>query len=478
MNGVLFKEVGKVSQLKEGSKPLTKIQYIQIKNDKVEELELILHVSNFHSTRFGVARVPWIGNGHSISGKFQAVLMENYFFLGTFLVLSLYHLGLFFLRRTDLSTLYFGCFSLLLGIRPLVTNRTIMDNFPFLHWELLFKLEYLTISLTPSIFVLFFQALFPKELSRKISLSIFLFSLFLTGIIVLGYPYFLSSILTYIQIFALFCAFISLWILIRAVSKKLFGAVPLLLGTVLFVLTVMNDILHQKDIIYTGYFLSYGLFVFIFSQAYLLSVRFSNAFKESEEQRKLLTQAKVEIETLSRTKDEFLANLSHEIKTPLSVVYTYSQMLPAQKENPKKIEKYAGQIYTNASKLNDYVSDLLLVTDIESNLELLKSEVQWKELLQKSLSPFNGLLEEKSLTLEISDFPETSLNCDPTLLKKAIQAVIKNAIVYNKTNGKINISTKLNQGFINLYITDTGIGIVEEMKERIFDKFLVLNEQR
>ncbi|MCB1177441.1 MAG: GAF domain-containing protein, partial [Leptospiraceae bacterium] len=175
---------------------------------------------------------------------------------------------------------------------------------------------------------------------------------------------------------------------------------------------------------------------------------------------------------LNKTKDEFLSNLSHELKTPLSVIYAYSQMIPNQLDNPKKLEKYSSQIFINAEKLNQYVSDLIFVTDIESNFELQKSETEINKLLSNAIKDLKDLQDEKGVKVNFRSSNEIILNCDPILLTKTFSAIIKNAIVYNHGDLLVDIQLFKNPttSEIEISIKDTGIGIAVEYLQKIFDK--------
>jgi signal transduction histidine kinase len=478
VNGNLVNEVGKIGKTDSDTDFAFSAQVIPI-GVQSQDIEIIFHVSNYTLSKSGLVNSPEIGTEEILYSKYIVSLGWDTFLFGSLLIMSLYHIGLFLRRRTDTSPLYFALFSFCFALRPLlIGDRFYLKVFESPQSLFVLQVEYMALYVSLGFFVLFIQKLFPDEIKKYITYPIALISFLLALFVFFPKPILFTKMQEFFQILVLISSVYIFYIIILASIRRRIGAISFFLGFLFFFLTIINDILYNRNLINTGHFSSLGVFVFIFSQAYLLSIRFSNAFaqvekakEDSEEQRTLLEQAKLEIENLSRTKDEFLSNLSHEIKTPLSVVYTYSQMLPNQKENPKKIEKYADQIYANASKLNDYVSDLLLVTDIESNLELQKSNVSLKALLEESISPLSGLLEEKSISLEMSEIPEISLECDPVLLKKAIQAVLKNAIVYNKKEGIVKIGVQIKSDVLNLHITDTGIGIETGQLKKVFEKF-------
>jgi signal transduction histidine kinase len=215
----------------------------------------------------------------------------------------------------------------------------------------------------------------------------------------------------------------------------------LLLGLILGILQVFGMIPTSFFTIY-GYQIGSALEVIILSLG--LADRINLMKKEKEEAQSLaMANQRLAIENLektNKTKDEFLANLSHELKTPLSVTYAYSEMLAGGNEYPEKVKKYAVKILDGAKILSNYFNDLLLVTDIESNLQLQKSDVDIASLMDKAVESYKLLLSEKEIELKMNSTEKINIHCDPILLEKAISAVVKNAIVYNKQGGKIEVN--------------------------------------
>jgi two-component system sensor histidine kinase ChiS len=196
----------------------------------------------------------------------------------------------------------------------------------------------------------------------------------------------------FMQIILLFAIINGIYTLIKAMSAKRNGAGIFLIGFLIFGLFMINDILFNRNIINTGLYVPVGLVAFIFAQSYLLSARFSMAFTDAkearriaEEQKLLVQTAKEEIERLGRTKDEFLANLSHEIKTPLVTIYGYSEMITLEEDLPESTKEYGREIYKSAGHLNSYMDDVLLVTDLETNLQIDKKSTLLSTLIKNSI---------------------------------------------------------------------------------------------
>ncbi|MDX1960569.1 MAG: sensor histidine kinase [Leptospiraceae bacterium] len=478
INGVLYSKAGKVGISKDSSQQgfnpeLVALQRedILILPDQTRSIELLFLVSNYFDANGGLWYSINIGEYSSLANQERLTWIFDFFLLGSILIIGFYHLGLYLFRKKDQSPLWFGLYCILICTRiPLMNEKYLERIFP--DYSLFFRfIEFFDLALLVPVFVNFLYFLFPQEIPKTIKKLITISSILLALPILLLPTFYYTYTITSIQIYILLALFYTIYMLFIAALRGREGAKTLLGGLLFFFIIVIHDILLAQLIIQSIHLVPFGLFVYIFSQAYLLSMRFSNAFKESEEQKNLLASAKMEIENLSKTKDQFLANLSHEIKTPLSVVFAYSEMLPANKDNPTKMEKYANQIYSNASKLNDFVSDLILMTDIESNIELQKNRTNLKTILEASITSLQSYSQEKMIKWEIMEIPDVSLHCDKLLLKKAFTAVLKNSIVYSKISSRVKIEIEQNNKFVFVNIIDSGIGIDFNNQERIFEKF-------
>jgi two-component system, sensor histidine kinase ChiS len=484
LNGEKIMEDGKVGTSVEESIPSMVEKYSNLnksilnkstketKLDPIHEIELLVHISNFNYTKSGIWNSITLGTEIDLSRQRITKQRIELITLGILGIMSIYHFGLFFQRKKDKSTLYFGLFCFFILLRTIsMGERLILEFLPFVSFPISFKFEFLGMYLGAIAFFYFVRALFPLEVSNRIFWTISIPIYFFSFIVIFFPMKIFGHTLLPVQILIGFGVILVLFSIIIAIKNKRDGAGLFLIGFSIFAFFIFHDLYKSIKSTSTPFLLQYGLLIYIFFQATLISKRFSNAFQLSEDQREIINASKREIETLSRTKDEFLANLSHELKTPLSIVFAYSQMLPAQKDNPKKIEKYADQIFSNASKLNDYVSDLILVTDIESNLILQKTSTDINLLIEECITILAPLAESKSLRIEKDFYGANFLMIDPALFKKAFLAVFKNAILYNKPSGFIKVQIYESDSFFEVSVQDSGFGISTAHKEKIFDKF-------
>jgi signal transduction histidine kinase len=478
MNKVLLQEAGIVGSSLETSQGDRSIHYSFMNLDK-EEIEILVKISNFQFSRGGFKESIKIGIQESIYSLRDYSLALDLFILGILFIMGIYHLALFYLRREDRSPLYFGIFCLTIFLRTGITGERYLQSLvPSLGFSLGYSLDYLTMYVAAPTFLEFIRNIFPSEANKKVirvlqSICI----LFCILVITLSPVYFGNTLSPYQSILLIIIINI-IYLLFKAILNKRQGAWFFLFGFFIFTISIINDILYVRNIINTGLYVPAGLVAFIFSQSYLLSARFSKAFSDAkearlmaEEQRQLVQTAKEEIERLGRAKDEFLANLSHEIKTPLVTIYGYSELLTMEEGLPESIKEYGIEIYSSAGRLNSYMDDVLLVTDLETNLQIDKKPHSLSTLVGNALRPLDSLIQEKKVQIQIPDLSSTTILCDAILFERALSNVFKNAIVYNKVGGNVKLEVRQVGTFQEISIRDTGIGIEPEYYGKIFEKF-------
>jgi len=478
VNGEILKKYGVVAPSRENSIPGRSIEYIHI-NKAYHELEVVIPISNFHIDQSGLLRSVILGGMDSIYKLRTTNLSRELFISGILFIMGMYHFALFFLRREDNSPLFFGIYCTIVFFRTLIKGELYLNTlFPTLSFANSFKIENLTIYPGLPIFFEFVNILFPLEMNKYIRIILNFLCLIISVIVLLFSPLYFTKILTFFHLIILFSITFVIYTLIKAIKQKREGASIFLFGIILYALTAINDLLYSRIIINTGFYAPVGLVAFIFAQSYLLSARFSKAFSDTkeamrmaEEQKQLVETAKEEIERLGRAKDEFLANLSHEIKTPLVTIYGYSELITMEEDLPESIKEYGSEIYSSAGRLNSYMDDVLLVTDLETNLQIDKKPHTLATLVGNALLPLDSLALEKKVQIQIPDLSSNTILCDAILIERALSNVLKNAIVYNKVEGEVKLEIKQVGHIQEISIRDTGIGIEQEYNKKIFEKF-------
>jgi PAS domain S-box-containing protein len=282
--------VGTIGKDRETTAPRYFPQVIDFKVE-TNRIEIIFQVSNFHHRRGGPREVVLLGHEKEIREIKEKRLKFDLFLLGSIFIMALYHLGLFTFRKKDRSPLYFSIFCFLVALRLITTGeRYFIHLFPNTAWELMIKLEYLSFYLAVPAFILFMQSLFYLETSKRVSHFIAVLGCAFSCAVVFTPARVFSHTLQAYQIITLIAIIYGLYVPIVALIRKRDGAFVFLLGFMILAFTAINDMMYAENVIQTGYFAPFGLFIFIFSQAFIISLRFSKAFTTSEMQFKELKE--------------------------------------------------------------------------------------------------------------------------------------------------------------------------------------------
>lgn len=174
-----------------------------------------------------------------------------------------------------------------------------------------------------------------------------------------------------------------------------------------------------------------------------------------------------EIET---KKDEFISIASHELKTPLTSIKAYLQLL--ERGDLKNNEhNFVKKSLVQIKKLNNLIADLLDVSKIQAgSLQLNLSDFPLKELIYESIETVGHMYSSHEIILE-SEVPEVSLHGDKFRLEQALTNLLINGIKYSPRSTKVYVNAILDNNEVQITVKDSGIGISAESQKRIFEKF-------
>ena len=175
----------------------------------------------------------------------------------------------------------------------------------------------------------------------------------------------------------------------------------------------------------------------------------------------------------------FIASASHELRTPLAVILSSAECCmdaPSDKQ-----DKFLKTIKKEGLRMSLLVNDLLTLSSSDNQrFSIKKKPTELDTLLINSYESFETLAKEKKLSLSI-DLPNDTLplcNCDPDRISQVISIFLHNAISYTPENGKINLSISYKKGYFSISVMDNGIGISDEEKKKIFDRFYRAEKSR
>lgn len=184
------------------------------------------------------------------------------------------------------------------------------------------------------------------------------------------------------------------------------------------------------------------------------------------------------LEQMDDMRKEFISNISHDIQSPLSNIKGYTNLLENESISTEEKRNYISIINGEINRLSTLTKQLLLLASLDSDEDIMKRKPfnvgkQIKELVRN----YQWQIGQNGITLGFT-LPDVEITGDPSLLHTVWDNLLTNAIKYNKSNGSIEISIEEKEKSVLVTFEDTGIGLDDKEKERIFDRFYRVDTAR
>ena len=254
------------------------------------------------------------------------------------------------------------------------------------------------------------------------------------------------------------------------IEARLFTA-----GFVIFSFFGLHDVLTIIEIVPASQeFYYWGLFIFIVFIAFILDRRFTEARNHLQIYAQELEASNIALQEMDKHKDEFLANTSHELRTPLNGIIGLTESLidgAAGTLNPQQIANLT-MVASSGKRLANLVNDILDFSKLKhNNIPLQISQIDMRALTDVVLSLSQPLAASKSLEL-INQIPVDIPNADAdeNRVQQIMYNLIGNAVKFTEV-GKVEVSAKVVNNWLEISVTDTGIGIAQDKLEKVFESF-------
>ena len=184
---------------------------------------------------------------------------------------------------------------------------------------------------------------------------------------------------------------------------------------------------------------------------------------------KMLTR----VRTLDDSRQEFVSNVSHELKTPLASMKVLADSLNGQEGVPVELyQEFMQDITSEIDRENQIITDLLSLVKMDKKVaDLNITQVNINELLEQLLKRLHPIAAQKNVELILDSFRPVNAEVDATKLSLAFSNLIENGIKYNNENGWVRVSLNADHKYFYVTVADSGIGIPEESIAHIFERF-------
>lgn len=205
-----------------------------------------------------------------------------------------------------------------------------------------------------------------------------------------------------------------------------------------------------------------------------------NTYKETRQISEAIQTTLTKLKKVDQSRDEFVSNVSHELKTPITSIRVLADSLMSMDEVPVELyREFMTDISDEIDRESKIIDDLLsLVKMDKAAAELNVAQVDINALVQQILKRLRPIAKKRNVELIYESIRDVTADVDETKLSLAINNLVENAIKYNVENGWVRVTLDADHKFFYVKVADSGIGIPEEYQENIFERFYRVDKAR
>lgn len=186
-----------------------------------------------------------------------------------------------------------------------------------------------------------------------------------------------------------------------------------------------------------------------------------------------------EARRIDAVRRDFVANVSHELKTPIGALGLLSEAILGAKDQPDAVVKFASRMQMEAKRLTDLVQEIIDLSRLQSSDPLQKAfDVEASDVVREAVAQSAFSAESRKITVEIGEIEDATVIGDRDQLIMAVLNLVENAINYSPENTKVSVVVKVKQELLEISVTDQGIGIAEGELARVFERFYRVDPAR
>ncbi|SMP66586.1 HAMP domain-containing sensor histidine kinase [Anoxynatronum buryatiense] len=444
------------------------------------DMDIILHSAHFYHAKRGASLAELsLSKGGTVPDPFFFGRIKGIVIMGAFLCASVLLLGIYLMLSRTRETLYFALACLVMALRECLQSQAWI-YFP-IPGNLSFMLEYLSMVLLSVFLALYLGQYATGKFLRGIQYTAILGSCLYGVCVLFGDSIFYTSGLIVYQILLVMCIALGIaglfWKMRNSINKEQAVA---MFGIAVFFLAALSDIMMYSELFGARDntpISEIAMLVFVLAQSVSLFQMNNRVLGEAKKMEQKLEAENTALESLNRMKTEFLGDVSHELKTPLTVVSGYAQITKQLAERPdtldsSEVSRRMTLISSEAERLSLMVGQILDVTRMEEGRMVMEPvRCYTDEIIHAAIETHYPILNKNRNRLDIRiERGLPAIDADPARISQVIVNLVSNAVRFT-ADGVITISAKKNNDNILICVSDTGVGIAAERLPHIFERY-------
>ncbi|SMC91729.1 two-component system, OmpR family, sensor histidine kinase SenX3 [Kibdelosporangium aridum] len=182
---------------------------------------------------------------------------------------------------------------------------------------------------------------------------------------------------------------------------------------------------------------------------------------------------------LEATRRDFVANVSHELKTPVGAMALLAEAVLDAADDVEQVRRFGSKILREATRLGTLVTELIALSRLTGAEKLPElNSVDVDAVVQEALGRATLTLESSGVEIATDEPSGLLVDGDRTLLVTALSNLLENAVAYSSPGSPVSISRRMHDGYVEIAVTDRGIGIADEHQQRVFERFYRVDKAR
>lgn len=404
------------------------------------DFDIILQVANFSYARGGVWYPIFMGSDESMVKYDKTIGYKDLFLVGAFLIMALYYLCIFFMRKEDKSNLYFVLLCLIAIGRTIIYGDYIINMiFPWDTYHVIVAIDYNAIIWAPVVLAFLVGELFPGQTSRKLNKLFAIYAALISLFVILSPIHIYTNLVYLIQAVAMAMIAYSIICAARAYPKSKTDSAIIMAGALAVILGGVHDVLYHNNIISSGSgeFSTVGFLIFLFLNAIILARQFKASMDKARVSELAFLQAQIKPHFLYNALNTFVSISRYDVDKARNLITEFGNYL---------------------RRSFDF-KDLSQLAPLKNELELVRAYLEIEK----------ARFEER---IEVAyDLPDDLEVRVPILM---LQPIVENAVIHGilpkDEGGHIEICIKRDDTALHFKVKDNGIGIEPEKKDNIFKR--------